>query len=60
MSGTKFLLFTEPQQANVDGVMRRVYELFCDYVLKNPFYSLEMPVRCERFERGVKGEVRGR
>ncbi|MCJ1408924.1 hypothetical protein MMC19_003001 [Ptychographa xylographoides] len=59
-SGTKFLLFTEPQQPNVDVVMRKVYELYADYVMKNPFYQLEMPVRCEAFERHLVGYVRAR
>jgi len=53
LTGTKFLLFTEPQQPNVDGILRRLYELYSDYVMKNPFYAMEMPVRCEGFERGV-------
>lgn len=51
VSGTKFLLFTEPQQQGVEAVMGKCYEVFNDYVLKNPFYSLEMPVRCEGFDR---------
>ena len=28
----------------------RVYDLYTDYVLKNPFYEMEMPVRCELFD----------
>ena len=27
-----------------------VYELYGDYVLKNPFYEIEMPIRCELFD----------
>lgn len=30
--------------------MCRVYDLYTDYVLKNPFYEVEMPVRCELFD----------
>ena len=59
-TGLKFLLFTEPQQPNVEAIMKRVYELYCDYVMKNPFYSLEMPVRCESFERHLMAYVRAR
>ena len=51
--GTKFLLITEPRQPNVDTVLRRVYELYADYVMKNPFYQLEMPIRCEEFDRNL-------
>lgn len=51
LTGTKFLLFTDPNQPNVDIVARRVYDLYTDYVMKNPFYQTEMPVRCEAFDR---------
>jgi hypothetical protein len=60
LTGTKFLLFTDPAMPNVEGVMRSVYELYADYVMKNPFYQLEMPVRCEGFDRGLGGFLRGR
>jgi hypothetical protein len=51
LTGTKFLLFTDPNQPNVDSVARRIYELYTDYVMKNPFYQMEMPIRCEVFDR---------
>jgi Sybindin-like family len=50
-SGLKFLLLTEPRQPNVDTVLKRIYELYSDYVMKNPFYQLDMPIRCEEFDR---------
>ncbi|PMD49741.1 Sybindin-like protein, partial [Hyaloscypha bicolor E] len=58
LTGTKFLLFTEPQQPNVDKIMGKIYELYGDYVMKNPFYQLEMPVRCEGWERRLVGYLR--
>ena len=33
--------------------MRRCYEIYADQVMKNPFYSLEMPIRVEKFERAL-------
>ncbi|KAL4749506.1 hypothetical protein BDW72DRAFT_194749 [Aspergillus terricola var. indicus] len=60
LTGTKFLLFTDPLMDNVDVVMKGIYELYADYVMKNPFYQIEMPVRCERFDRGLGGFLRGR
>ena len=59
-TGIKFLLFTEPQQPNVDVIIRRVYELYADYVMKNPFYQLEMPVRCEAFDRELLKYIRAK
>jgi len=59
-TGLKFLLFTEPQQPNVDVITRRIYELYADYVMKNPFYQLEMPVRCEAFDRELIKYIRAK
>jgi len=59
-TGTKFLLFTDPLMANIDTIMKKVYELYADYVMKNPFYQLEMPVRCEAFDRHLGTWLRGR
>lgn len=59
-TGTKFLLFTEPHQPNVDTIIRKVYELYADYVMKNPFYQLEMPIRCEAWERGLMSYIRAK
>ena len=35
-------------------VLRKIYELYSDYVLKNPFYALEMPIRSELFLDNLK------
>ncbi|KAL9124707.1 MAG: hypothetical protein Q9217_005991 [Psora testacea] len=59
-TGTKFLLFTEPYQPNVDTIMKKVYELYADYVTKNPFYQLEMPIRCETFDRHLLSYMRAK
>lgn len=60
MTGTKFLLFTDPMSGNVDAIVQKIYELYADYVMKNPFYQLEMPVRCEAFDRHLGAWLRGR
>ena len=60
LTGTKFLLFTEPHQPNVDVILRRVYELYADYVMKNPFYQIDMPVKCEAFDRHLIAYIKPR
>ena len=60
LTGTKFLLFTEPHQPNVDVVVRKVYELYADYVMKNPFYQIDMPVKCEAFDRHLGSFIKPR
>ena len=39
------------------NLRRRVYELYTDYVLKNPFYEMEMPIRCELFDTNLIGTI---
>lgn len=50
VTGVKFLLIADPSQANCDLLLRKIYELYADFALKNPFYSLDMPIRCELFD----------
>ncbi|TGJ88215.1 hypothetical protein E0Z10_g526 [Xylaria hypoxylon] len=58
LTGSKFLLFTDTLQPNVDVAMRKVYDLYADYVTKNPFYQLENPIRCETFDRKLNSYIR--
>jgi len=58
-TGVKFLVFGEPnmQQEVVDAKCKRLYEVYAEFVMRNPFQPLEMPVRSEKFERAVQGQV---
>lgn len=51
------MVVTEPSQPGMDIILRRIYELYSDYALKNPFYSLEMPIRCELFETNLQNMI---
>ena len=42
----------------MDAILRKIYELYADYVMKNPFYQMEMPIRCEAFDRKLAGYLR--
>jgi trafficking protein particle complex subunit 4 len=35
-------------------VLGSVYQVYADYALKNPFYSIDMPIRLCGFNRGIK------
>jgi hypothetical protein len=39
-TGTKFFVTSAPRTAAVEHLLRTVYELYSDYVLKNPFYEV--------------------
>lgn len=60
LTGTKFLLVVEPRTPDVAELLRTtIYELYTDYVLKNPFYEIEMPIRCELFDQNLFATVGG-
>lgn len=44
-AGIKFVVLADPRQAGIDSLLRKIYEIYSDFALKNPFYSLEMPIR---------------
>uniref|UniRef100_M4BAF1 Trafficking protein particle complex subunit n=1 Tax=Hyaloperonospora arabidopsidis (strain Emoy2) TaxID=559515 RepID=M4BAF1_HYAAE len=56
-TGTKFFLTAALGTPSVDVTLQTVYELYVDYVLKNPFYELEMPIRCSLFNTRLKNFV---
>lgn len=47
-TGTKFFLICDPTHV-VGNLLRQVYNAYADYVMKNPFYEMEMPIHCELF-----------
>ncbi|PPD84691.1 hypothetical protein GOBAR_DD18379 [Gossypium barbadense] len=49
-TGTKFFVVCEPGTQHMEALLKVVYELYADYVLKNPFYEMEMPIRFELFD----------
>jgi hypothetical protein len=52
-SGTKFLIITDPLHQNVDALQKKVYDLYSNYVMKNPFHTPEMPIRSDQFDVGL-------
>lgn len=57
LTGVKFMVISDTKQGGIDGLLHRVYEIYSDYALKNPFYSLEMPIRCELFDEYLKSAL---
>ncbi|KYQ90864.1 trafficking protein particle complex subunit 4 [Tieghemostelium lacteum] len=49
-TGIKFFIVADPNHPSVDEILRGIYELYADYVLKNPFYEIEMQIRCDLFD----------
>jgi len=43
----------------LDKILLSVYRLYSDYVLKNPFYKLDMPIRFELFDEQIIKLING-
>ena len=56
VTGIKFVITAEPttaEQSDLAQVLRDVYILYTECVLKDPFYELEMPIRSDLFVHAV-------
>ena len=56
ITGLNILIIAHPTMpAKTAGdVLRLVYESYANYVMKDPFYSLDMPIRSHLFDSAVK------
>ena len=55
-TGIKFIITAEPITAlmiDLEIVLKEIYVLYTECVLKDPFYELEMPIRSELFITAV-------
>ena len=50
-------MVSEPGQAGMEALLKIIYELYTDFVLKNPFYEMEMPIRCELFDLNLSNAI---
>jgi len=59
VTGTKFMCQTDLKVSDekADMFLRKCYEIYSDYALKNPFYSLEMPIRADLFDIHLKSSI---
>lgn len=51
--GTKFVLLTSLIEPTAETVLQKVYEVYADAVMKNPFHTPEMPIRTEGFDTRI-------
>lgn len=49
-----------PATANKQELLKKIYELYADYVMKNPFYTLNMPINsdnCSLFKTNLEASL---
>merc|ERR1712200_269150 len=54
LTGIKFIIVSDLKQSGINQLLDKLYELYADYALKNPFYSLEMPIRADLFDQNLQ------
>ncbi|KAF9446335.1 transport protein particle complex subunit [Macrolepiota fuliginosa MF-IS2] len=53
LTGTKFVLLTSLVETTAEVILQKVYEIYADAVMKNPFHTPEMPIRSEGFDSKI-------
>ena len=51
--GTKFVLLTSLTDTTAEVVLQKIYDIYGDAVMKNPFHTPEMPIRSEGFDARI-------
>ncbi len=41
----QFIVMADTKHGSLDAFLRRAYQIYVDYALKNPFYQTDMPIR---------------
>ena len=57
LTGINFVVVTSTDQSGMESLLRNIYRLYADFVLKNPFYTLDMPIRCQLFDSHLQQAV---
>lgn len=52
------MLLTSPVEPTAEAVLQKVYEVYADAVMKNPFHTPEMPIRSEAFETRIAALIK--
>ncbi|TXT10710.1 hypothetical protein VHUM_02215 [Vanrija humicola] len=58
-TGTKFVVLHSLNQQGLDDTLRRVYEIYSDAVMKNPFHTPEMPINSALFDQRLSKLIAG-
>ncbi|KAH6562031.1 hypothetical protein BASA50_009818 [Batrachochytrium salamandrivorans] len=57
-TGVKIVIITDVGHTQHEMACRKVYELYADYAMKNPFHTPEMPIRADLFDLNMSRLVR--
>jgi hypothetical protein len=52
-TGIKFVITAEPGTSDMSLVLKEIYVLYTECVLKDPWYEIDMPIRSELFSQSI-------
>lgn len=58
LTGIKIVLTADVAFPQMEQASRRIYEVYADYVAKNPFHNPDMPIRSELFDANLNKAVK--
>ncbi|EPS69053.1 hypothetical protein M569_05714 [Genlisea aurea] len=58
-SGIKIILVTHPKTGELGDSLKYIYNLYVEFVMKNPLYTPATLIKCELFNKSVDQYVRG-
>ncbi|KAH8583045.1 sybindin-like family [Cryptosporidium sp. chipmunk genotype I] len=53
LTGLRFFLIASKDAQGLNELLHKVYQGYTDYVLKNPFHDLDMPIRSILFDKEI-------
>ncbi|KAI8923528.1 Sybindin-like protein [Entophlyctis helioformis] len=57
-TGIKIVIITDAAHTSHELACKRIYEIYADYAMKNPFHTPEMPIRADLFDSNMSRLVR--
>eukprot|EP00055_Hartaetosiga_balthica_P001766 m.138702 g.138702 ORF g.138702 m.138702 type:complete len:138 (-) comp16373_c0_seq1:184-597(-) len=57
VTGMQFVAVCDVKQGSLQHFLRSCHRLYADYVLKDPFYNVDMLIRCDKFTTNVQAAV---
>lgn len=56
-TGTKFVVLHSLGHPGLDDLTRKIYEIYSDAVMKNPFHTVEMPINSALFDTRLQSLI---
>lgn len=57
LTGVKFLLFVACGTKRSREMLKAIYEIYADYVMKDPYYELEQRIKSEALKDALRRKV---